>query len=212
MTRPSNLLSEVGRKEIGGQRQYWAAAGVHGGTNRRAARGLRPCRNFLAWAPINQSFGENAYGQAENSLAAPSRRRVIKGALAAGIAAPAILRITSGVRRLSGTAGADHRRQHAGRPVRHHRPHHGGGDAAGDGRHLLRREPRRRRRQYRHGACRALRSRRLHHPADDQRLFGQSRALQNAALRSVQGFRRDLRARDLAACVRGQARTSARRR
>ena len=157
-------------------------------------------------APINNPLGGTPMDTPGNSLAAPSRRRVIKGALAAGIAAPAILRITPALRRLSGAAGADHRRQHAGRPVRHHRPHHGGGDAAGDRRHVLRREPRRRRRQYRHGARRALRSRRLHHPADDQRLFGQSRALQHAALRSVQGFFRDLRARDLAACVRGQAR------
>ena len=44
------------------------------------------------------------------------------------------------------------------------------------------------------GYRRARRCRRLHHPALDQRLFGQSRPLQHPAIRPVQGFRRRLRA------------------
>ena len=109
--------------------------------------------------------------------------------------------------RLSRPRHQDRRGQHAGRALRHHRPHHGGGDAGGDGRIGGRREQGRRRRQHRHGLCRACGTRRLHDPADDQRLRGQSRALPQPALRPVQGLRGHLRARDLAARVRGQARS-----
>ena len=110
-----------------------------------------------------------------------------------------------GIRGLSRPPGQDRRGQYTGGTIRHHRPHHGGGDAGGDGRFGHRGEQGRRRRQYRHGICRARRCRRLHHPALDQRLFGQSRPLQHPAIRPVQGFRRRMRACGLAPRVRGDA-------
>ena len=57
-----------------------------------------------------------------------------------------------------------------------------------------RRQSRRRGRQYRHGAGRARDARRLHAAADLDRDRGESGAVQEPALRSVQGFRADLRA------------------
>ena len=118
----------------------------------------------------------------DNSLAAPSRRRVIKGALAAGIAAPAVLRVTSALA------------AYPERPVRIIVANTPGGPSdiiarimaaamqqatggtfvvenrAGAGGNI--------------GMGHAARSgaRRLHHPADHQRLFGQSGALRKAAL------------------------------
>ena len=152
-------------------------------------------RKFLACPQSNKSLGRMPMDTSRQDIsgravAAPSRRQMIKGALAAGIAAPAVLRITPAFA------------AYPERPVRIIVANTPGGPSdiiarimaaamqQAIGGTVLRREPRRRRRQYRHGARRALRSRRLHHPADDQRLFGQSRALQHAALRSVQGFRR----------------------
>ena len=123
---------------------------------------------------------------------APSRRSLIKSAARAGgrhCRAGACSRAL-GLCRLSGSPDQIRGRQYAGRPVRHRRPHRHRGAPAIDRQDLHRREPRRRRRQYRHGIRRACRAGRLHDPARDQRLFGQFRALQSSALRSVQGFRR----------------------
>ena len=90
--------------------------------------------------------------------ATPSRRRMLKatGAIAGprGADVPAH---RLGVRRLSGASGQDRGRQHAGRSLRHHRPHHGGRDAGGDRADFHRREQGRRRRQHRHGLGRARR-------------------------------------------------------
>ena len=61
-----------------------------------------------------------------------------------------------------------------------------------------RRQSRRRGRQYRHGPGRARDARRLHAAADLDRDRGQPGAVQEPALRSVQGFRADLGARQRA--------------
>src|SRR5689334_25139109 len=45
--------------------------------------------------PNQYASGRTSMVASDNAFAAPSRRRVIKGALAVGIAAPAILRATS---------------------------------------------------------------------------------------------------------------------
>ena len=65
------------------------------------------------------------------------------------------------------------------------------------------RQPGRRRRQYRHGRRGARRSRRLHAAAHLDVDRGQSGAVQEPALRSVQGFHPDLRARQRAQRARG---------
>ncbi len=96
--------------------------------------------------------------------------------------------------------------EHARRAVRYHRAHPHRRARAIDRQDLHRREPRRRRRQHRHGLCGRRRAGRLHHPARDQRLFGQLRALQQAALRSLQGLRRRVRACLVAEHVRGAIR------
>ena len=86
----------------------------------------------------------------------------------------------------------------AGRSDRHHRPHRLGrlpeiARAVGD-----RRQSRRRGRQSRHGHRGARDARRLHAAAHLDRHRRQSGALQQSALRSAQGFRADLRARQRA--------------
>ena len=137
-----------------------------------------------------------------------TRRTLIKtaGALAAGIAAPALWRVGEAFAAYPDRPIQDRRRQYARRAVRHHRANHGGGNDRDHRRLGDRGEQRRRRRQYRHGPGGPRGTRRLHDPALDQRLFGQSRALSEPAVRPVQGFRRDLRTCGVAARLRRQAR------
>ena len=113
---------------------------------------------------------------------APSRRGILKaaGAIAAGIAAPAVIARPRGLCRLSGSSDQIRGRQYAGRAIRHCRPHRCGGAATVDRQDLHHRESRRRRRQYRHGICRPCRSGRLHDPARDQRL---SRSITGSTIR-----------------------------
>src|SRR5580692_3597577 len=128
-----------------------------------------------------------------------SRRRACRRPRGAGIVARAL-----GLCRLSRPPGQVRGRQHAGRSVRHRRPLRHRGARAIDRQDLHRRQSRRRRRQYRHGIRGARRTGRLHHFARHQCLFGELRALQSAALRSLQGFCRGERACDVAEHVRGQ--------
>jgi putrescine transport system substrate-binding protein len=114
---------------------------------------------------IHRASGVTARGHQGRSRNRRGRRRA--GGLARVV----------GLCRLSRPHGEDRCRQYAGRPLRHRRPHRCGGAAAIDRQDLHHREPRRRRRQYRHGIRRAIRARRLHDLARDQRLFDQLRPL-----------------------------------
>ena len=109
--------------------------------------------------------------------------------------------------RLSGAADHADRAVRAGRPDRHHRAHSRrprSSQSLGQQRH--RRQSRRRGRQYRHGPGRARDARRLHAAAHLDRDRGQSGAVQEPALRSVQGFRADLGAGQRAERARGAPR------
>ena len=110
-----------------------------------------------------------------NGHSAPSRRSIIKGAgaLAAGVAAPAFLRVRSAYAAYPDRPVKIVVANTPGGPSDHRRPHHRRRAAAIDRQDLHHREHRRRRQQYRHGQRRARRTGRLHDPARDQCLFGQ---------------------------------------